>query len=106
VSLIEVTEAPFIQAIMDIEVPCMVFGHAVLLGDAAFLLRPHTAATTVKAAADAIALGHELRATNKLDEALAQWNENQMEFGAKLLDYGLALGARSQGVSPRPLQAA
>ncbi len=103
VTLVKATRAPFIQAIMDVEVPSMVSGRVVLLGDAAFVIRPHTAAGTAKAAADAMALGSNLRNSTSLEEALVQWNEQQMNYGTKLLNFGIVLGMRSQGVIPHLL---
>ena len=41
----------------DVVPPAMVFGRICLFGDAAFVVRPHTAAATAKTAADAMALG-------------------------------------------------
>jgi len=54
--MIELTESPFIQAITDLEVPAMHFDRSLILGDAAFVVRPHTAGGTAKAAGDATAL--------------------------------------------------
>ncbi|MRX18602.1 hypothetical protein GJ695_20435, partial [Pseudoduganella sp. FT9W] len=51
--LIAATEKPFIQTIIDLAAPRMVFGRAILLGDAAFIARPHTAGGAAKAAANA-----------------------------------------------------
>ena len=48
---------PFVQTIHDLAVPKMAFGRVCLTGDAAFVPRPHTAASTAKAAANALALG-------------------------------------------------
>ena len=53
-------EQPFLQVVYDIEVPRMAFGRVCLLGDAAFVVRPHAAAGTAKAAADAWALADAL----------------------------------------------
>jgi len=39
--LIEATPDPFIQKIVDVVVPRTVFGRTCLLGDAAFVVRPH-----------------------------------------------------------------
>jgi 2,6-dihydroxypyridine 3-monooxygenase len=54
------TPEPFIQPIVDVEVPRMAFGRVCLLGDAAFVARPHAAAGTAKAAADAWALAEAM----------------------------------------------
>ena len=56
------TVQPFLQVVYDIEVPRMAFGRVCLIGDAAFVVRPHAAAGTAKAAADAWALADGDRA--------------------------------------------
>jgi 2,6-dihydroxypyridine 3-monooxygenase len=58
--LVQRTRDPFIQTIIDVAVPRMAIGRLCLLGDAAFVLRPHPAAATAKAAADATALAGEM----------------------------------------------
>ena len=45
-----------IQAVVDLESPRLVFGRVCLMGDAAFVARPHLAAGQAKACADAWAL--------------------------------------------------
>jgi len=62
VELVQATPDPFIQIILDVVVPRMAFGRTCLLGDAAFVLRPHAAAATAKAAADATYLAAALAA--------------------------------------------
>jgi hypothetical protein len=47
--LVAATPAPFLQTIVYIGVSRTVFGRACLLGDAAFVVRPHTAAAAAKA---------------------------------------------------------
>ncbi|QQX89087.1 FAD-dependent monooxygenase (plasmid) [Cupriavidus necator] len=47
---------PFLQVIYDVDAPRMAFGRVCLIGDAAFAVRPHAAAGSAKAAADAWAL--------------------------------------------------
>jgi len=64
----------FLQVVLDLEVPQMVFGHSCLIGDAAFAVRPHAAAGTAKAAADAWALRDALHAhDNDIGSSLAAW---------------------------------
>src|SRR5262249_5090919 len=50
------TPQPFFQPIFDLESPRTVFGRVALLGDAAFVARPHVGAGVTKAALDAAAL--------------------------------------------------
>ena len=87
----------FIQVVLDLDVPRMVFGRACLLGDAAFLGRPHAAAGTAKAAEDAWTLAEELAAhPGDLDAALAAWEPGQLTVGRNLRERTRAIGRRSQ----------
>ena len=96
VELVLATSDPFIQVIRDVAVPRMLFGRACLLGDAAFVLRPHPAAATDKAAADAAALATALAAhPTDADAALRVWETQRLEQGQSLLDLAVALGRRS-----------
>jgi 2-polyprenyl-6-methoxyphenol hydroxylase-like FAD-dependent oxidoreductase len=96
VELVQGTPDPFIQIILDVAVPRMAFGRACLLGDAAFVVRPHTAAATAKAASDATALAAALVAEPGDPEAALQaWEARQLEHGRSLVDHGIALGKRS-----------
>ena len=58
--LVAATPDPFVQTIVDVVVPRTVFGRNCLLGDAAFIVRPHTAGATAKAARDATVLATAL----------------------------------------------
>jgi 2,6-dihydroxypyridine 3-monooxygenase len=91
------TEEPFIQPVLDIDVPRMAFGRAVLMGDAAFAARPHAAAGTAKAAADAWALAEALReARGDVVTALEKWEPNQLALGRNLLGRVREMGTRYQ----------
>lgn len=94
--LVQSTPNPFIQSIFDVVVPRMAFGRVCLLGDAAFVLRPHAAAATAKAAADAMSLAAAL-ADPPLDPdaALQAWEARQLDYGRRLVDHTVALGRRS-----------
>ncbi|MGB8488298.1 MAG: FAD-dependent oxidoreductase, partial [Xanthobacteraceae bacterium] len=63
-------ERPFLQPIYDIEVPRMSAGRIVLIGDAAFVARPHVGAGVVKAAQDAVALADALATGSDIGPAL------------------------------------
>ena len=96
-ALWQATRNPFLQPILDLAVPRMVFDQALLLGDAAFVPRPHTAASASKAAANAIALGETIRASSgDLDGALGKWESAQLTLGRQLEAQGRMLGNRSQ----------
>lgn len=95
--LVRATAQPFLQVVVDIEVPRMTFGRVCLIGDAAFAARPHAAAGTAKAAKDAWALGDAL-ATHEGDviAALEAWEPDQLEIGRNLVDRSRGMGDRSQ----------
>ena len=76
----------------------MAFGRACLIGDAAFVPRPHTAAGTSKAVTDTAELAKSLgdRRGNDVATALEEWEPAQLELGRHLEERGKALGDRSQ----------
>src|SRR5467141_4243257 len=94
-ALVAATLQPFLQTIVDVVPTRTVFGRVCLLGDAAFVVRPHTAGATAKAARDAATLARALkRAGRNVDAGLSGFEEMQIEFGRGLVDYGVALGRR------------
>jgi 2-polyprenyl-6-methoxyphenol hydroxylase-like FAD-dependent oxidoreductase len=101
-ALVASTQEPFVQAIQDLRVPRMVFGRVILLGDAAFVPRPHTAGSTAKAAANALALATTLASTPHtsaaLDGALARWERTQLQLGIRMTDLGVSLGNRLMNI--------
>lgn len=103
-ALVHATEAPFLQVIQDYRAPRLVFGRALLLGDAAFVARPHTGAGAAKAAANALALAQRLRDPERpIDEALKQWEAVEWRNGVRLCEFGVDLGAQIMGdLSPHP----
>lgn len=95
--LVRATEEPFVQVIVDIEVPSMVVGRVCIVGDAAFALRPHVAAGTAKAAADARALADALReADGEIDAALHRWEPDQLQLGRAATRRTREVGERAQ----------
>ena len=88
---------PFVQVIFDIEVPAMAFGRVCLIGDAAFAVRPHAAAGTAKAAADAWALAEAVEAADgDVPKALQLWESGQLALGRQLLARTREIGDSSQ----------
>ena len=90
------TAEPYIQIVLDIAVRNMAFGRVALIGDAAFAARPHAAAGTAKAAADAWALADALAAQPDIPRALAEWEPARLALGNDLLRRVAEMGARSQ----------
>jgi 2-polyprenyl-6-methoxyphenol hydroxylase-like FAD-dependent oxidoreductase len=95
--LITATKEPFVQAILDLGVPKMIFNRIALVGDAAFIPRPHTAASVSKAAANAIALADALvENDHNVLKALQAWELKQLTLGMHLWKRGQDLGKTSQ----------
>ena len=95
--LVETEPNPFVQAIFDYEAPAMVKGRIALLGDAAFIVRPHTAMGVSKAAGDAITLRDCLAQAGSIPEALARYEKLRRVEGHEIAQYGRQLGASFGG---------
>ena len=94
--VIRQTARPFLQPIYDVETPRMVVGRVALLGDAAFLARPHVAAGVTKAAEDALALADALHSNSALDRALAQFEAARVAINRQVMQRGRDLGTYLQ----------
>ncbi|MEU6577175.1 hypothetical protein [Streptomyces sp. NPDC046805] len=92
--LVKHTREPFAQAILDGRVSRMRRDRMLLTGDAAFVVRPHTAASAEKAAADAIALFTALQQIPSVDAALEAWERDRLAEGTALYRHGVGLGHR------------
>ena len=98
-ALVSATKEPFVQAVLDLQVEQMVFGRAILVGDAAFVPRPHTAGSTAKAAANALSLARSLQsAGTDIDAALADWQTRQLREGVGMTEWGMHMGNRIMGI--------
>lgn len=91
------TRQPFFQAIFDLESDHMAFGRVALLGDAAFVARPHCGMGVSKAAGDALALAGLLRSHG--DDpllALPAYSTDRLRFGHAVVAHARELGAYLQ----------
>jgi 2-polyprenyl-6-methoxyphenol hydroxylase-like FAD-dependent oxidoreductase len=84
---------PFLQPIYDVESQRMAVGRVAILGDAAFLARPHVAAGVTKAAEDAMALARALRSHEDVDAALAAFERARIPVNCRIMARGRELGA-------------
>lgn len=100
-AVVEATAEPFVQAMLDLQVRKMVFGRVVLVGDAAFVPRPHTAGSTAKAAANALALATALRQAtlSTIDAALARWQTFELLNGTRMTNWGMEVGDRIMDIT-------
>ena len=86
------TPQPFFQPIFDLESPRTVFGRVALLGDAAFVARPHVGAGVTKAALDAASLA-DATAGDDIVGGLLRYESAQQPFGSGLVALGREEGA-------------
>ena len=84
--------SPFIQAICDYATPIMATRRIALLGDAAFVVRPHTAMGVSKAAGDALTLTACLADGNDIADSLAAYHAARRSVGRDISAYGRRLG--------------
>jgi len=91
------TEQPYLQVVSDVRSNRMAQGRVALVGDAACAARPHAAAGTAKAAADAWTLANALGdAGGDVAAALAKWEPAQLELSDSLMRRAIAVGERFQ----------
>jgi 2-polyprenyl-6-methoxyphenol hydroxylase-like FAD-dependent oxidoreductase len=88
----ERVEQPFLQPIYDLESPTMAFGRVALIGDAAFLIRPHVGGGIAKAAADAAVLAAALDSEPNLAAALADFAAERVAVAGKFIAQARRLG--------------
>ena len=93
--MVELVEAPFFQNVVDMDVPSMVSGRVALLGDAAFLARPHCGIGVTKAAGDAVLLAELLTAfPGDIGHALQIFDAERCRFGRYITAYSRLLGSQ------------
>lgn len=90
--LIDVSQ-PFFQAIFDIESPRLTIGRVALLGDAAFVARPHVGMGVTKGALDALCLSKSIQQSESLERALARYDRLRSEFGRRCVARARRLGS-------------
>jgi 2-polyprenyl-6-methoxyphenol hydroxylase-like FAD-dependent oxidoreductase len=107
--IVRLADSPFLQPIYDLEAPRLTFGRVAILGDAAFVARPHVAAGVVKAAEDALALARALETASEIEAALRDFERARIEVGRRIIERARHLGAycrrssaaRRSAASPR-----
>jgi 2-polyprenyl-6-methoxyphenol hydroxylase-like FAD-dependent oxidoreductase len=105
-NVIDRAEQPFFQPIYDLVSPRVVVGRVALLGDAAFVARPHVGAGVTKAALDALGMAEAISDTgDDLAAGLARYDRERRLLGDWLVARGRRMGAliksRSKG-EPTP----
>jgi 2-polyprenyl-6-methoxyphenol hydroxylase-like FAD-dependent oxidoreductase len=93
--IVRMIDEPILQPIYDLETPRMAFGRVAIIGDAAFVARPHVAAGVAKAADDAAALAAALDGS-EVAAALARFEAVRLPVGARIIERARHLGAYLQ----------
>lgn len=95
----EITEKcalPFLQPIYDLASARLHEGRVALLGDAAFVARPHVGMGVTKAMQDAMALQAAVASLGATPEALAAYQAERLPAGSEVVERGRRLGAYMQ----------
>ena len=92
-AVVERVPQPLLQAITDMESARMTHGRVAVMGDAAFVARPHSIGGVSKAALDAQCLAESLAASDDIAAALIRYEESQLDFGRRLVAHSRYLGA-------------
>jgi 2-polyprenyl-6-methoxyphenol hydroxylase-like FAD-dependent oxidoreductase len=93
--VVRLIDEPILQPIYDLETPRLAFGRVAIVGDAAFVARPHVGAGVAKAADDAAALVAALEGT-EVEPALKLFEAARQPIGARIIEHARHLGAYLQ----------
>jgi 2-polyprenyl-6-methoxyphenol hydroxylase-like FAD-dependent oxidoreductase len=94
-AIIRLIDEPILQPIYDLESPRLAFGRVAIIGDAAFVARPHVAAGVSKAADDAAALAQALDGDD-VEAGLRRFEAQRLAEGRKIIERARHLGAYLQ----------
>jgi 2-polyprenyl-6-methoxyphenol hydroxylase-like FAD-dependent oxidoreductase len=103
--IIRLIAEPILQPIYDLESPRMAFGRVAIVGDAAFVARPHVAAGVSKAADDAAALVEGLRRETDVEAGLKLFEAMRLEENHRIIERARHLGAYLQATRTQEEQA-
>ena len=96
IEIVERADQPFFQPIYDLESAHLAFGRIALLGDAAFVARPHCGMGVTKAGGDAVALVDALRDSADVPRALLEYERVRQPYGVEIVAHARRLGAYMQ----------
>jgi 2-polyprenyl-6-methoxyphenol hydroxylase-like FAD-dependent oxidoreductase len=94
--IVEKTAQPFLQPIHDLASERLAFGRIALMGDAAFVARPHVGMGVTKAAEDAMALADALAAHGATPAAWTAYEAARLAAGQAVVQRARRLGAYMQ----------
>ncbi len=93
--IVRLIDEPMLQPIYDLESPRLALGRVAIVGDAAFVARPHVAAGVSKAADDAAALAEALDGDD-VEAALRRFETQRLPENKKIIERARHLGAYLQ----------
>jgi len=93
--IVRLIAEPILQPIYDLECPRLAFGRVAIIGDAAFVARPHVAAGVSKAADDAAELAAVLEGDD-VEAALRRFEAERLPDNIKIIERARHLGAYLQ----------
>ena len=94
--ILEKTAAPFLQAIYDVRSEQIVFGRIALMGDAAFVGRPHVGMGVTKAGDEAIVIAKHIATHGATPAALNAYSEERLKLGQQVVARAQYLGRYMQ----------
>jgi 2-polyprenyl-6-methoxyphenol hydroxylase-like FAD-dependent oxidoreductase len=93
--IVRLIDEPLLQPIYDLASPRMAFGRVAIVGDAAFVARPHVGAGVSKAADDTAALAAAL-AVDDVEPALRRFEAERLPENNRIIERAHRLGAYLQ----------
>ncbi|MBS0245236.1 MAG: FAD-dependent monooxygenase [Proteobacteria bacterium] len=104
-ALVRLIDEPLLQPIYDLSSPRMAFGRVAVIGDAAFVARPHVGAGVSKAADDAAALAEALATDGDVATALMAFEAARLTENRRIIEWARHLGAYLQATKTQAEQA-
>jgi 2-polyprenyl-6-methoxyphenol hydroxylase-like FAD-dependent oxidoreductase len=94
--ILEKTAAPFLQPIYDVRSEEIVFGRIALMGDAAFVGRPHVGMGVTKAGDEAIVIAKYITQLGATPAALKAYRDERLKLGQQVVARAQYLGRYMQ----------
>ena len=94
--ILEKTAAPFLQAIYDVRSEEIVFGRIALMGDAAFVGRPHVGMGVTKAGDEAMVIAKHIAQLGATPAALQAYRDERLQLGQQVVARAQYLGRYMQ----------
>ena len=94
--ILEKTASPFLQAIYDVRSEQIVFDRIALMGDAAFVGRPHVGMGVTKAGDEAMVIARHIAQLGATPAALAAYSRERLQLGQQVVARAQYLGRYMQ----------